>query len=238
MAVFSGNIKTRIGKGQFSDHLVEQMTSVDRWGTQFVTAPIPKRTVGDVFKLIARDDNTVIKIPGMKYLHLNAGESTTFELPSDTYNFVNSSRPILLTQFVKGQQSPNEPADPSMMIVPPYELFGSDYTFTTPEYSHPEYGNLPQYRYENQFMVVADESEKDGLLMDGKPFSANVKWTKIPGTKLVGTFITVPHGSHMVRHVNPLSIFGGYLYGHAYHESYAFPTGMRLAKLHDKVNTD
>ena len=235
VAAFSGNIKTAIWKGVFADHLVEQLTSVDRWGQQFVTAPIPKRTVGDVFKIIARENNTVVQIPGKTDVHLDASVSHTFELGSNTYNFINASKPILVTQFVKTQQSPNEPADPSMMILPPYELFGSDYTFTTPEYSHPEYGNLPQYRYENQFMVVAEQSEHDGLLLDGKPFPKNIKWNLIPQTSLVGAFVTVPHGSHTVRHSNPLSIFGGYLYGHAYHESYAFPTGMRLAKLHDMV---
>ena len=177
----------------------------------------------------------MIRIAGKSDIHLKAGESKTFELSSGTYNFINSSKPILVTQFVKGQQNRNEPADPSMMILPPYELFGSDYTFATPEYSHPEFGNQSEFRYENQFMVVAQESEKDGLLLDGKPIPANLQWTKIPGTTLAGTFITVPHGSHTVRHVNPLSIFGGYLYGHAYHESYAFPTGMRLAVLHDQV---
>ena len=235
VAAFSGNIKTAIWKGVFADHLVEQLTSVDRWGQQFVTAPIPKRTVGDVFKIIARENNTVVQIPGKTDVHLDASVSHTFELGSNTYNFINASKPILVTQFVKTQQSPNEPTDPSMMIVPPYELFGSDYTFITPEYSHPEYGNLPQFRYENQFMVVAEQSEHDGLLLDGRPFPKNIKWNLIPQTSLVGAFVTVPHGSHTVRHSDPLSIFGGYLYGHAYHESYAFPTGMRLAKLHDMV---
>ncbi|KAJ8316017.1 hypothetical protein KUTeg_006031 [Tegillarca granosa] len=123
------------------------------------------------------------------------------------------------TQFVLSQQNLSEPADPSMMIIPPYELFGSDYTFATPEYSHPEY-----YDYQNEFMMVVKDKEKDGLLLDEKPLTS-VNWNKISG------YVTVSKGSHNVRHVNPTVIFAGYLYGHAYHESYAFPTGMRLAKI-------
>jgi hypothetical protein len=41
----------------------------------------------------------------------------------------------------------------------------------------------------------------------------------------------IPKGSHTVKHKDSTTIFGSYLYGHAYHESYAFPTGMRLAKI-------
>ena len=139
--MFSGNIKTSIGKGTFADHLVEQLIPSDRWGKEFVTAPIPERSVGDVFRLVSKTDGTIINVPGMAPIHLNAGDRKEFELPSQQYTHITSNQPVMLAQFVKSQQDPQEPADPSMMIIPPYEQFGSDYTFTTPEYSHPEYGN-------------------------------------------------------------------------------------------------
>jgi len=132
-----------IGKGTFADHLVEQLIPSDRWGKEFVTAPIPERTVGDVFRLVAKSNGTIINVPGMAPIHLNAGDRKEFELPSQQYTHITSNQPVTLAQFVKSQQDPREPADPSMMIIPPYEQFGSDYTFTTPEYSHPEYLNFP-----------------------------------------------------------------------------------------------
>lgn len=235
VAAFSGNVKTNVGNGTFQDHLVEQLVPSDRWGQKFVTAPIPGRTVGDVFKVIAREDNTVINVPGQAPIHLNKGGVARFELTSDKYNYITSTKPIMLAQFVKSQQKPTEPADPSMMIIPPYEQFGSDYTFTTPEYSHPEYGTDPTFRYKNEFMIVTKKSDIQGLLLDGKPFPKTT-WTDIPGTDLVGSYVTLPHGPHTVRHSNPLSTFGGYLYGHAYHESYGFPTGMRTAIIYSAVS--
>ena len=208
------------------------MVPTDRWGKRFVTAPIPGRTVGDVFRIVAKSDNTVVTIPGKGQITLSKGEVYTFDLPSDSYNSITSTEPIMLAQFVKTQRSGSEPADPSMMIIPPYEQFGSDYTFATPEYSHPEYG--PTFRYQNEFMIVAKKSETAGLLLDGKPFPTTT-WHDIPGTDLVGSYVTLPHGVHTVRHLNPLSTFGGYLYGHAYHESYGFPTGMRTGIIYDPV---
>ncbi|WAR05417.1 FCGBP-like protein [Mya arenaria] len=232
VAAFSGNIKTNIGKGSFSDHLVEQLVPSDRWGKEFVTAPIPGRTVGDVFRVVAKEDNTVVTVPGKSPIHLNAGERAVFEIPSTQYSHITSSKPIMMAQFVKSQQNSTEPADPSMMIIPPYEQFGSDYTFTMPEYSHPEYGNNSIYRYQNEFMIVAKKSDISGLLLDGKPFP-QTQWVDIPGSNLVGSYVTLPHGPHTVRHSDPLSTFGGYLYGHAYHESYGFPTGMRTAIIYN-----
>ena len=232
--MFSGNIKTSIGKGTFADHLVEQLIPSDRWGKEFVTAPIPERSVGDVFRLVAKSNGTIINVPGMAPIHLNAGDRKEFELPSQQYTHITCNQPVMLAQFVKSQQDPQEPADPSMMMIPPYEQFGADYTFTTPEYSHPEYGNASIFRYKNEFMIVAKKLEISGLLLDGNMFP-QTNWLDTPGTNLVGTSITLDHGPHTVRHSDPLSTFGGYLYGHAYHESYGFPMGMRTAKIYDPV---
>ncbi|XP_052252894.1 uncharacterized protein LOC127859481 isoform X5 [Dreissena polymorpha] len=231
VAVFSGNIKTNVGTGTFSDHLVEQMVPADRWGKEFVTAPIPGRTVGDVFRVVAKANGTVVSITGRPPITLNAGESREFEIPSDQYAHITSTEPVMIAQFVKSQLTSAEPADPSMILVPPLEQFGSDYTFTTPEYSRPDYGNASIYRYQNEFMIVAKKSDIGGLLLDGKPFPQST-WKDIPGTNLVGTYLTLPHGPHTVRHSDPLSTFGGYLYGHAYRESYGFPTGMRTALIY------
>ncbi|XP_076113353.1 uncharacterized protein LOC143081005, partial [Mytilus galloprovincialis] len=70
IAAYSGNIKTNIGTGRFQDHLVEQLTPVDTWGRKFMTAPIPKRTVGDYFRIVASEDNTEVRIAGLPSLIL------------------------------------------------------------------------------------------------------------------------------------------------------------------------
>ncbi|XP_053380418.1 uncharacterized protein LOC123539868 isoform X2 [Mercenaria mercenaria] len=231
VAVFSGNVKTNVGKGDFEDHLVEQLISSDRWGQNFVTAPIPGRMVGDVFKAVAREDNTVINVPRKTLINLNKGGVTTFELPSGQYSYITSTKPIMIAQFVKSQQNQSVDADPSMMMITPNEQFGSECTFATPEYTHPEYGNDQSFRYKNEFMIVTKKSDIQGLVLDGRPFP-NTNWTDIQGTDLVGSYVTLSHGVHTVRHSYPFSTFGGYLYGHAYHESYGFPTGMRTAILY------
>jgi CUB/sushi domain-containing protein len=230
VAAFSGNIKTNIGNGTFADHLVEQLTPVDTWGKKFVTAPIPKRTTGDYFRVVASEDNTEVQITGMAPLKIpKAGDWVQIPVPSGDHKLITSSKPVLLTQYVLSQQNDTEPADPSMMIIPPYELFGAKYTFSTTQYSRPDYG--AGYAYEHEFIIVVKDTDRKTLLLDDKPFPSNAHWKPIPGTDLVGGYVTISPGSHTVRNTDPTALIGGYLYGHAFHESYGFPTGMRLAKI-------
>lgn len=230
VAAFSGNIKTNIGNGTSADHLVEQLTPVDTWGKKFVTAPIPTRTTGDFFRIIASEDNTEVQISGMTSLKIpKAGEWVQVAVPSGDHKLITSNKPVLLTQYVMSEQKISEPADPSMMIIPPYELFGAKYTFSTPQYSRPDYG--AGYAYQHEFIIIVKDTERNTLLLDDKPFPSSAHWKPIPGTDLVGGYVTVSPGSHTVRNTDPTALIGGYLYGHAFHESYGFPTGMRLAKI-------
>ncbi|XP_062620366.1 IgGFc-binding protein-like [Saccostrea cucullata] len=226
VAVFSGNKKTRIGRGSSSDHLVEQMTPVKTWGKEFATVPIPLRTVGDYFKFIASEDNTKVTISGgyrSSFTISRKGQMVQKLISSKAYCLVKASKPILVVQFVQSQQSSREQSDPAMMIIPPMEQFGADYTFSTPKYSLGSYNNY--------FMFIVKKSEYKGLRLDGKAFPSNTRYNTISGTDLVGGYISVKEGSHTVRHTSPISIFGGFLYGQANYETYGFTTGMRMANV-------
>ncbi|XP_062620365.1 uncharacterized protein LOC134281944 [Saccostrea cucullata] len=225
VAVFSGNRKTNIGTGTSSDHLVEQMTPVNTWGKEFATAPIPKRTVGDYFKFIGSESGTTVTISGgyKSSFTLTAGQVVLKKIPSTAYCFIKSTKPIMVVQFVQSQQKSSELSDPAMMIIPPIEQYGADYTFATPKYSLGSYNNY--------FMFIAKSSEVKGLRLDGKAFPSSTKYNKIAGTDLVGGYVPVSQGSHTVMHTSPISIFGGYLYGQARYETYGFSTGMRMGKV-------
>ncbi|XP_069140374.1 uncharacterized protein [Argopecten irradians] len=225
IAVFSGNKKTKIGTGGSSDHLVEQLTRVDSWGKNFITVPIPLRTVGDYFRFISSEDSTTVTISGGftdTFTISSAGDMIQKEIPSTAYCKVTADKPIMLIQFCLSQQSTAEKSDPMMMLIPPIEQYAADYTFATPRYS--------QGSYNNYFMFVVKDSEKDGLRLDGSAFPTTT-YNAIAGTEYVAGYISVSHGSHTVRHTSTISIFGGYLYGQEQYETYGFTTGMRMAPI-------
>ncbi|KAJ8310380.1 hypothetical protein KUTeg_012245 [Tegillarca granosa] len=229
ISVFSGNQKTIISSGTSSDHLVEQLTPVNTWGKRFATVPIPERTVGDMFKFVASEDNTQVSINCNGYSTTvtltTAGSYHIEDIASDKYCYVTADKAILTVQFCKSQtsSSSSEKSDPMMMLIPPVELYGADYTFSTPKYS--------QGSYENFFMFTIKDSLKDGLLLDGEPFPASTVYNSITGINLVAGYVPVTDGSHVIRHTSTIAIFGGYLYGKAPYETYGFSTGTRLASI-------
>ncbi|XP_061184995.1 SCO-spondin-like [Saccostrea echinata] len=226
VSVFAGNKKTRIGSGGSSDHLVEQMFPVNTWGKTFATVPIPKRTVGDYFKFIASESNTRVTISGgysSTFTISNAGYMVQKLISSSAYCKIEADKPIMVVQFVQSQRSSSEKSDPAMLIIPPVEQYGADYTFTTPKYSLGSYNNY--------FMFIVEESKASGLRINGQAFPSNTNYNKISGTSLVGGYISISEGTHTVRHTSPIAIFGGFLYGQANYETYGFTTGMRMAKV-------
>ena len=229
VSFFSGNKKTNIGRGNSQDHLVEQQIPVDNWGKKFAITPIPERSLGDYFRFIASESNSKVKIQGQRKGR-SFSDSFTLKSPgswsqkhydSTLFAYVTCDKPLLVVQYVLSQYG--DVADPAMMIIPPIEQYAADYTFSTPKYS--------QGSYYNYFMFVVKKAEKDGLRMNGNKFPSNTKYNDIPGTDLVGGFMKLTDGTHTVRHTSPISVFGGYLYGRQNYESYAFPTGLRLAPI-------
>lgn len=229
ISVFSGNVLTQIATGS-RDHIVEHHVPVDKWGKSFATVPIPGRTIGDYFRFVASDYNTTVSVVG-----LNNGQSFTEtfvlsvagtwiqkEYSSKFYSLITATKPIYVMQFSKSQAcSSCTVADPAMIIIPPIEQYASDYVFTTPKKSA---GSFTNY-----FMFVVKASEKAGIRVNGA--SVSPTYNNYPGGQYVGGFISLPEGTHEIRHTSPNVVFLGALYGRASYESYGFPTGMRMASI-------
>ena len=225
IAVFSGNKKTTIGSGWSSDHLVEMWYPVERWGTEFLTVPIPDRTVGDKFKFVASESSTTVQITGghtASFTLSNAGDVREEDIASSAYCRVVADKAIMVAQFVQSQQSSSEPSDPSMMIIPAIQQYGYSYTFSTPTYSR-------SGSYTNYVMIVIKSADQNGLILDGS--SITPSFTAISGTDYVGGYVNVAEGTHTIEHTSRIAFFGVYLYGRANYETYGFPAGMRLGAI-------
>ncbi|XP_013401799.1 IgGFc-binding protein [Lingula anatina] len=227
VAVFSGNVRTAVGESESRDHLVEQIPPIRSWGTEFVTVPIPRRTVGDLFRIIASVNNTAVTISGMPEMTIDRGEFVQVNISSTMYASIRATRPILVMQIVYSQFDPDEPADPAMITVPPTDQFAQEYSFLTPVYS----GGVTGGDYTHLFLLAIREEDRNGLWLDGQPLNSThtVNWNRISGTNFVGTWVNVSGGAHTVYHPN--ATFMGLLYGTADRETYGFPVGMRLADI-------
>lgn len=224
VSVFSGNVRTNVGSGNSRDHLVEQLPPVSSWGKRFASVPTPKRTTGDVVRIVASQDNTVVHVQGEgNFTIAKAGQVLERVLSSAHNHLIESSAPVLVVQIVYSQLSLSEPADPAMMIIPPVEQWSRDYSFVTPHYS----GGVLGGDYDSRLLIVVEESQKEGLRLDGRELS--VAWSAVPGTNFVGGETNVSSSAvHSFRHLSPSVTFCAWLYGAADRESYAFPVGLQL----------
>lgn len=222
VAVFTGNIRTSVGSGNTREHLVEQIPPVWSWGTNFATIPIPGRSAGDIFKIVASQDFTIVTIRNSTSLQTftieTAGGILQQTLSSSCYCSISSNYPILVAQIV---QSPgnNEGSDPAMTLVPPVTNYKSSYRFMAPDLSS----------YTVYVMVAIKSDARFGLEINGQPLTQSnfLAWRDIPGTNMMGSLFTIPgNQGYTISHES--EPFLALMYGAGDKESYAYPAGMNL----------
>ncbi len=184
VAVFTGVEATdvpiwgeRVPRQPAADHLEQQMWPADALGFSFVVGHTPRRTqalrqTGAVvtplatepewFRIMAVEDETVIEttVPGHEVIELDALGYVTFEC--DTHFTARSNKPIILGQFVGGQNTTGisfdyPGGDPAFILVPPIEQWRTSYVFLTPN------------KYMFDYLIIAVEREHASLVQfDGE----------------------------------------------------------------------
>ncbi|XP_078670638.1 IgGFc-binding protein-like [Branchiostoma floridae x Branchiostoma belcheri] len=227
VSVLSGNLFTVVGNNQqgSGDHIVEMIPPVDTWGKEFVTAPLAKRTAGDIFRIVAARDNTQVTVTGRTPRNLNAGEFWEFEADSNEYLHVTSDEPVLLAQYSKTASADNTDTDPFLLIIPPVAQFEADYTFSTIDLL------VTGTSTTHHVNLVIQSADIAGLLFDGQPLPGSTVWHPVPGTNYEATDLTISAGTHTASHASPIATFGLFSYGYTLLEAYGYPGGLRLAQI-------
>lgn len=91
-----------------ADHLEEQLIPVSAWGKTYVAARSkPRRFEGDVWRILASENGTTVSLsPSLTVVPmLNAGD--IFDIDTDKSFVVNADKPVLVGQFLQGQNAPN-----------------------------------------------------------------------------------------------------------------------------------
>ncbi|XP_078613391.1 IgGFc-binding protein-like [Branchiostoma floridae x Branchiostoma japonicum] len=206
------------------DHIVEQIPPVDTWGQRFVTVPLAVRRGGDIFRIVAARDGTQVNVTGHAPRVLHSGRFWEMDVRSDVYQSITSSKPIMVLQYSKGQDSDNINTDPFMMYLPPTEQFAADYTFATVD----AVGSV----YTSYINIVIKTTEKAGLSYDGHPLPSSTRWVQIPGTDLSAAQLHITStGTHKIKHTSAIVTFSLFYYGFSSYDSVGFPGGLRLAQI-------
>lgn len=137
-AVFSGSTNSLIGTpncaGNSSDPLYQQNYPVESWGLTYGFIPFSSqsatgtqtRTIGSIYRVLAKDDGTVVRVNGATVATLNSGEfypRTYQAVPSNVPSIISSSKPVAVAQYAVSQACAGGlgVSDPDMVILNPIE---------------------------------------------------------------------------------------------------------------------
>ena len=124
------------------------------------------------YKVIAKEANTSVEIPGMKPIKLlKTGDYETFVINDDIPKFIETSKPVAL--FFFSGKCTDTIGDASMLMIPPVSNYGRESRFTTSLL----YVTIKLSCY---VTIVIDKNDKNGLLLDEQPL-LNATWIEIEG---------------------------------------------------------
>ena len=221
---FCANVPVRV---RWCDHLNEMIPPISSLGTSYLLVPTERGLVGDIFRVVAGYDDTVVKRNGSSY-RLDRGEFLEYLV--DSPERIESSHPVLVMQYMRGSTIAENPGDPSMMLVVPTAQFRSRYQFATLEApATPPRTDADIRMKDNYANVVIPSGAIATLKLNGEAVDSGA-FHPIPGTIYSYAKLPVALGSHSIEAALG---FGLYVYGLGEDESYAYPGGMELTNIND-----
>ena len=221
IAVTNGNQCTNVPPGTSAcDHLFEVAQPLASWGDEVIVSPLPNRTGGSVYRVLAAEDNTEVTRNGVVVANLNSGEFHDTGIIPGAHVFASDSdtKPIFVTQYMTGQNAAGaSTGDPAMGNMIPSEQYLSAYTFST----------IGGSQFAQNFVsVIAEDTDVAAgtILLDGATIPAG-SFTSVPGTGFSFAAIEITQGTHTTQSAG---VHGITVEGYNNFDSYIYPGGARF----------
>lgn len=190
------------------DYICEILPQTNTSDKKFAAAPLNAKTNGDTWKFLASQNNTIININGIAQAPVIRGKF--LEKILLTQSFIESDKPILVTQYANGTACTGNRADPFMWLIPSLEQSLASFTLITVS------------DFENNYINIVVPNSIVGLLtLDGDPVSAS-KYSPIGASGFSNAQIQVSEVSHSL---DAKLAFGAFQYGFNSDDSYGYPGG-------------
>ncbi len=222
IAVFGGHQCAGIPSANvfFCDYVVEQLLPTSVWGTNYLTAPLATRLIGDTFRCLALQANTTVYTNGVSAAVLGQGGVAEFILKNAAQ--ITSTKPTLVAQYANSSDYDGVvDSDPFMMLVPPTSLYAASYQVTTPDTNYfPSVANF--------LNIVAPSGSVGQVVLDGTAIPAG-SFLAIGTSGYSEAQVPVPTGPHNLYSSNGLA-FGVGVYGWSLYDAYGYPGGFCSAQ--------
>ena len=212
------------------DHLTEQIPPTFTWGHEFFAASLQGRTSGELFRVVAAQDSTVVRVKcntlrqTSVYNLASAGNWQEFRISSNSFCSIEANSPILVMQFGLGN-SIDSVGDPLMMMIPPVEQYSNNYVLNVLSSFATNYITIyvaAKY-YQSQDIVIDNTNQR------------NAVWTAVRcvNNSVCGyiTRVSLAAGEHHLYHQNPEARVGVSAYGFNSYNSYGYSGGLKLTPI-------
>jgi len=222
VSVMGGNECTFIPLETWAcDHIVENEPPLSTWGKKYITVPFKGRK-SDMFRITASQNKTIIFINGEQVATLDKGEHYEDITPESMY--IEGTNPILVTQFMLGDQWDFSGADPMMVVIPPYEQYMDEYFFSSL--------SKAENAQRNYVNVTIPTDAINSVILDGKDVNSSL-FTPIQMTEYSSAQLPLESGSH---HISASKPFGVVVYGMGAWESYGYTGGSAYRFINDRTD--
>ena len=209
------------------DHLTEQIPPTFTWGTSFYAASLLGRNSSELFRILSAKNSTTVRVNCTTFSQAQvynlsvAGNWQEFQIGPLSFCTIESSAPILVTQFALGGTLDNV-GDPFMMMIPPVEQYSNNYVLNALSNFSTNYITI---------YVAAKYYQPNRIFVDDRS-QVSSSWTSVycSNSLLCGyiTRVNLTAGEHIVYHQDPHARIGVSAYGFNRYDSYGYPGGLKL----------
>lgn len=219
-AVFGGTVMTFVGEcGANADHLYEQMFPVSTWGQEFFYVPYASRQGGDVLKVGAMEDNTVVNVQGLSPIYLNEGDVKIVSMALPGARAITSNKPVSMAQYARSQDCDGQPGDPFMIMMSPMEQRIKAVTFRAFE----------AFEIEQYYLTLITRNEQlDGITLDGVSIGDEF----IQDGENAYALLEISQGNHTIIAADGVI---AYVYGFGNIESFGYSAGVSLENFNLRI---
>lgn len=216
VAMLNGNVCANVPTNvTFCDHVFEVGHPLRSWGTSALVTNLPNRPGGSVYRVVAAEDDTEVRLDGNVQTVLPArGLLQVGPLPGN--HVFSADRPIFVTQFMTGDSSPGaDQGDPAMANMIPPDQYLESYTFAT----------VGAGQFSRHFLTLTVPDPAVGEVeLDGAPVAPGL-FSPIGASGFSSTVLQIAEGSHTTASAHPHGIT---VEGINNFDSYVYPGGARL----------
>jgi uncharacterized delta-60 repeat protein len=197
--------------------IVEQMPPVRHWGQDFLNVPTRQRPSGDVVRVYAQQDGTVVSIDGQVAAVLGAANFHQFSRTTPTR--ITSSAPVSVVRYAQSCRVdfPQNPCigDVFMLGIAPIAQWQSRYSVVAPDRAFIG-------AYLHTLEIIAPLANVADVRVDGQSVPA-ASFVAIGSSGFAFAQVTSSSGAHRVTAPVPISVNAYGFLQEGGGEAYAFP---------------